>query len=78
MGNGMCHKCCGVMKLVTGALLLVNAYVWPRWLGVDGWVAFVAVLMVLGGFLKLVLPNKCPHCNAMQCGGEMSAPKKKR
>ena len=49
-----------------------------RWLGVDGWVAFVAVLMVLGGFLKLVLPNKCPHCNAMQCGGEMSAPKKKR
>ena len=78
MGNGMCHKCGGVMKLVTGALLLVNAYVWPRWLGVDGWVAFVAVLMVLGGFLKLVMPNTCPHCHAMQCGGDMPAPKKKR
>lgn len=61
---GMCHRCHGIMKLVFGALLLLNAFVWPRWLGIDGWVQFVAVLMVLGGFIKLVVPNKCPACNA--------------
>ena len=64
MGH-MCHKCSGVTKLVVGVLLLLNTFVWPRWLGVDGWVAFVAVLMVLGGIVKLAMPNKCPSCNAM-------------
>lgn len=68
----MCHKCSGVMKLVTGALLLLNAFVWPQWLGVDGWVRFVAVLMVLGGFVKLVVPNKCPNC-AAACGSMTAA-----
>ncbi|MBS3116430.1 hypothetical protein J4421_02415 [Candidatus Woesearchaeota archaeon] len=61
----MCKKCCGVCTLVTGVLLLLNAFVWPRWLGVDGWVQFVAVLMVLWGFITLVVPNKCPSCNVM-------------
>ena len=59
-----CKKCSGICKLVIGALLLLNAFVWPQWLGIDGWVSFVALLMVLGGFLKLVVPNKCPSCNA--------------
>jgi hypothetical protein len=60
----MCKKCSGVSKLVVGALLLMNAFVWPRWLGIDGWVSFVAVLFVIGGFVKLVVPNKCVACNA--------------
>ncbi|MFH1276629.1 MAG: hypothetical protein ABIH82_05970 [Candidatus Woesearchaeota archaeon] len=51
------------MRLVTGFLLLVNAFLWPRWLGVDGWVAFVAVLMVIGGFLKMVVPACKDCCN---------------
>lgn len=62
---GMCHRCRGTHKLVFGALLLLNAFVWPQWLGIDGWISWLAVLMVLGGFLKLVVPNKCPHCAAM-------------
>ncbi|MBI2668699.1 hypothetical protein HYX14_02545 [Candidatus Woesearchaeota archaeon] len=70
--HGMCGKCHGVMKLVVGALLLLNAFVWPLWLGIDGWVAYVAVLMVLGGFIKLVMPT-CGHC-----GTEMMEMKKKR
>jgi hypothetical protein len=60
---GMCHKCIGICKLVTGALLLLNAFIWPRWLGVDGWISYLAVLLVLFGFIKLVVPNKCPGCN---------------
>lgn len=67
MGYGMCGHCYGGMKLVTGALLLVNAFLWPKWLGVDGWVTWVAVLMILGGLVKLVVPNKCARCAAL-CG----------
>ena len=70
----MCQKCHGISKLVVGALLLINAWLWPRWLGVDGWVSFVALLMVVGGFLKLVVPNKCASCHAMM-GDKMMADK---
>ncbi|MAG73272.1 hypothetical protein CL620_03090 [archaeon] len=80
----MCHRCCATSKLVLGALLLLNAFVWPQWLGLDGpksWISFIAVLMVIGGFLKLVVPNKCPGC-AAKCGTSMPAkkmaPKKKK
>ncbi|HLC90366.1 MAG TPA: hypothetical protein VJI15_01225 [Candidatus Nanoarchaeia archaeon] len=63
MGS-MCQRCSGTKHLVWGALLLLNAFVWPQWVGVDGWVSFFAVLFVLQGFLHLVLPNKCKMCNA--------------
>ncbi len=72
----MCGKCKGGMKIVTGLLLLLNAYVWPLWMGIDGWVAWVAILMVLGGVLKFVLPA-CPHCAAM-CSGMMESGAKKK
>ncbi len=50
----------GIKKLVLGALLLLNAFVWPKWLGIDGWVSFVALLMVVGGFVMLVShPKSC-------------------
>jgi len=65
-GTPMCGHCHGVYKIVFGVLLLLNAFVWPQWLGLDGWVAWVAVLMVLGGVLMLVVPNKCPKCGALQ------------
>ncbi len=72
--GGVCHRCHGVKKLVMGALLLLNAFVWPRWMGVDGWVSFVAVLMVIAGFLKLVWPT-CMHCAS---SAAMAAPMKGR
>ena len=72
MGH-MCKKCSGICSLITGALFLVNAFVWPQWLGVDGWMAFIGLLLVLGGFVKLVMPNNCPGCNMM--GSEMKAMK---
>jgi len=51
----------GLKKIVIGALLLLNAFVWPKWLGIDGWIQFFAVLLVLCGVVKLFHPV-CPHC----------------
>ena len=65
MGDGMCGHCHGIYKIVFGALLLLNAYVWPRWMGLDGWITWLAVLMVVGGVVKLAVPNKCSRCAAM-------------
>ncbi len=76
MGDMMCKKCHGVYKLVFGALLLLNAYAWPRWMGVDGWVKWVAILMVVGGLVKLFVPNKCPHCHGMEVCAEPVKKKK--
>lgn len=70
--HGTCMKCHGIKKLVVAGLLLLNAFVWPRWLGVDGWVAFVAILVLIGGVLKLVKPL-CPHCSSAM---SMAADKK--
>ncbi|MBS3139557.1 hypothetical protein J4479_00995 [Candidatus Woesearchaeota archaeon] len=76
MTRNLCDKCGGVCALITGALILVNAFWWPRWLGVDGWVTFLAVLLVLSGFIKLVLPNKCSSCNALACETKPAKAKK--
>ena len=60
----MCKKCHGTKKLVIGLLLLLNAYVWPKWSGFDGWMAWFGVLFVLMGVLMLFVPNNCKGCNA--------------
>ncbi len=77
MGYGMCRHCGGVYKIIFGALLLLNGFVWPRWQGIDGWVLWLAVLMVIAGVIKLVVPNKCPNCRAL-CGPEPTAGKRKK
>ncbi len=76
MGHGMCGRCHGIYKVVFGALLLLNAFVWPGWLGIDGWVSWLAVLMVVGGLVKLLVPNKCPSCAAL-CAVPAAKGKKK-
>jgi hypothetical protein len=60
-----CHspKCMGTMKIVVGVLILLNAFVWPRWLGIDGWVSFLAVLMILIGIMKFFHPS----CGPSEC-----------
>ena len=50
----------GLKKIVVGALLLLNAFVWPKWLGIDGWIQFIAVLIILAGIIKLFHP--VPYC----------------
>ncbi len=60
-GNGgTCGRCHAGMMIIVGALLLLNAYVWPKWLGIDGWVMFAGVLLVLKGILSWLKPT-CPH-----------------
>ena len=78
MGNMMCPHCHGIYKLVFGALLLLNALWWPMWLGIDGWIQWLAVLMILGGLMKLFVPNKCPKCCAIQDNMMGSAKAKKK
>lgn len=70
----MC-KCKGIMKIVFGLLLLLNAFVWPLWLGIDGWIQWVAILMVVFGVIKLVVPA-CKDCADGSCCSEPA--KKKR
>ena len=75
----MCKRCHATKHLIVGALLLLNAFIWPRWVGLDGatnWVSFFAVLLVLGGFVKLVVPNNCAGC-AAACGAAPVKGKKK-
>lgn len=62
--EGACLKCHAATKVVIGALVLLNIYVWPKWIGsVDNWLAFFAVLFIIKGVLKYVMPY-CPHCKA--------------
>jgi hypothetical protein len=72
-GNGYCGRCRGCGKILIGVLMLVNFFFWPRWTGVDGWLVFFAVILVLGGLWKALMPTCC--CNASK---EKPAPKKKR
>jgi hypothetical protein len=69
-----CHspKCMGTMKIIVGALILLNAFVWPRWLGVDGWISFFAVLIILCGLAKILHPS----CGPSACCAPAPAPKK--
>lgn len=78
MGDCMCKRCGGIHKVVFGALLLLNAFVWPSWMGIDGWIKWLAVLMVLGGALKLIMPNQCSNCAAACGAGMKPAGKSKR
>ncbi len=60
--DGVCGKCHAVMKVVVGGLVLLNIYVWPKWTSwPNGWFAFIAVLLIIKGAIKFVMPS-CGHC----------------
>ena len=64
---GACYRCWGAMKVVAGLLVLANFYL----LKLD-WALFIGGLLVLGGLVKIAMPN-CGHCMP-----EEKAPSKKR
>ena len=66
-----CSKCKGVKKVLLGVLILLNAFWWPQWTGLDGWIKFFGVLFILFGLLRVFKP-KCG------CGPEVCSTKKKR
>ncbi|HYD04036.1 MAG TPA: hypothetical protein VEC16_07105 [Alphaproteobacteria bacterium] len=77
-GDGMCRKCSGMTKALVGVLILINAFVWPQWTGIDGWIAFFAVLLVFAGIAKSFFA-KAACCEAACCDEEHhhAAPAKK-
>jgi len=72
------HRHFGVKKLLVGALLLVNAFVWPKWLGVDGWIAFVAVLMVIGGLVMVFWHPQSNCCSSVKPAGKPVLKKRRK
>lgn len=59
--GGYCHRCRGMIWSFLGILLLLNAFIWPKWLGVDGWMAFIGVLLMLTGVWKSFVHGcSCP------------------
>ena len=73
--GGMCGRCRAGKKVVGALLVLLNAFVWPLWAGIDGWIKWFAVLALLGGLVHLIKPN-CGHC-ADECEVPEKGKKKK-
>lgn len=71
-------KYMGIHKIIFGALLLLNAYIWPKWLGIDGWITWIAVLMVVGGALMLIMKCKCISCATSKVPVKVSVSKGKK
>jgi hypothetical protein len=61
----MC-KCKGIMGIVVGLLLLLNAFVWPQWNTLTGWMAWIAILITLFGVVKTFMPV-CKDCQSEGC-----------
>jgi len=75
-GCGSGHmKYKGIKKIIVGALILVNAFLWPQWLGIDGWVAFGGILLIICGVMKMLYLCKSSCCSGSSC---CEAPKKKK
>ncbi len=68
----MCH-CKGIVKIVVGLLLLLNAFIWPQWVDLTGWISFGAILLVIGGIALLFKGGHC--CDSHCCEDK---PKKKK
>jgi hypothetical protein len=78
-GDGMCKKCHGMVYALIGVLVLINAFVWPMWTGIDGWIAFFGVLLIFKGIAKSFFP-RAACCQSACCDVEEvhhAAPAKK-
>ncbi len=62
----MCKQCFGFKGFLTGGLLLVNAFLWPLWTGIDGWFAWIGVIMIIGAAIRMIMPE-CDGCNLGKC-----------
>jgi len=66
----------GVKKLIVGVLILLNVFIWPKWLGIDGWITFFGALMILGGLVKLFW-HPCMK-SSQCCETAMPKPRKRK
>jgi len=75
--NGYCHKCKGMIWGLVGVLILINAFVWPQWSGIDGWMAFLGLVLIFGGVFKSLMPGcGCHHAEYVEGSSKMEAPAK--
>jgi hypothetical protein len=62
---------------LVGLLILVNAMVWPQWSGIDGWMAFFGLLLIMGSVWRAFVPGcGCNHYPAP--GAPLKEAKKKK
>jgi len=71
--GGYCHRCRGMIWSLFGILILVNAFIWPKWIGVDGWFAFLGILLMFMGVWKAYV-NGCA-CKKDDCCNRLSEEK---
>jgi hypothetical protein len=70
-GSGYCPNCKGMILSFFGVLILLNAFVWPKWTGVDGWLAFSGLLLMFAGVWKAYIHGcSCPKKNDCCCKSE--------
>ena len=65
-------------KLIMGLLLLLNAWIWPRWVGIDGWITWLAVLMTLFGLLGSFKTGWCSRGSSKVSSKKSVKKRKKR
>jgi len=62
-----CGKCGGMIWGLLGVLILINAFVWPQWTGIDGWMAFFGILFIVAGVWKSLMPGCKCHSSGKCC-----------
>jgi hypothetical protein len=66
--GGYCHKCRGMIMSLFGVLLMLNAFIWPKWTGTDGWLAFLGLLLMVSGVWKAYINGcSCPKTATCSC-----------
>ncbi len=68
--EGHCKSCKGMILGLIGVLILINAFVWPQWSGVDGWMAFFGFLLIFVGIGKSLMPGCGCHNDGACCQSE--------
>ena len=62
-------------KLVLGLVILFNIYVWPKWMGIDGWMKWFGLVFAVWGLYTFVAPSSCPIGG---CGMPAATKKRKK
>jgi len=70
-----CGKCGGMIWGLLGVLILINAFVWPQWAGIDGWMAFFGILLIIAGVWKSLMPGCKCHSQSKCCEESKDAAK---
>jgi hypothetical protein len=71
-----CDRCKSIATMAIGALILINAYGWPGWTGIDNWIAYFGVLILIGGLITYLKPTCGCESHAAQAAKPVMKNKK--